>query len=190
MIVFRYKLSATLFIPVLMVMLLFLSAPHSPVQAQPALQLEGFINTLNDQGFGGRGGYFGDTVSFTGSVQADREDLTEGTLMFGINVFDELMPDTGVYLQGGYGYRTYTSPPTELLGPQLGASFFRDLSGVLTARTFLRLGIYPDEYDLYYRTGFSIEMTQNAHMNIDITGFTLDEPGFEVGIQLNPGGIL
>lgn len=183
----KMKLSKLLMCLMLTGIVLLSFSFFNTVEAKNNLNIEGFANTLEHQTFGGRLSYWGEEGNFWSAVEADTDGITGGQAMVGISIFENLMPATSSYLQAGYGYREY--PDAVIRGTQIGAAFLRSIGENINSRTYLRLGIYPDEYDLYYRTGFNITMTDVISLNIDLTGYTMDRSGLEIGIQLEPGGM-
>jgi len=119
--------------------------------------------------------------------EADRENFKGAKLFLGRQFSIGIIADEA-YLLGGYGYRRHAGD-IEHQGPQVAGLFKNNISEELEARTYLQLGIYPDQYDLHYRVGFNYFISELLSLSLDYAGYTAGEQGLMFGISLDWKGV-
>ncbi|MGM0420574.1 MAG: hypothetical protein ACQEQG_06220 [Bacillota bacterium] len=153
-----------------------------PVRAEVELLL---LNQSDDPGYG-LNMMMPETSGWSASINYYLQDSTYENLNILFNYHFEQMffEDNMVYAMAGYSQLDYRDPVEEHRGIMLGVNFERYARPDLLAQTDFRVGVYPDKYALFFKTGFTYLLQENYGLSLYYQGINSEfGPVFGARIQ-------
>lgn len=82
---------------------------------------------------------------------------------------EQLLPETETYLKAGFGYLEKNNSIKR--GLTTGFLMNKGISENLSGRTEVRIRVFPQDFSLFYRTGFYYDLNDNLDLSLSYSGF-------------------